>query len=265
MSNVSAATVHSNASRAVCPVVSYHCQLMDIIPLNADTFQIELQSPAGTMLDYYAGQYLQLELDVNSDGQLQSLSYSIANSFDVGEPRRLQLFIQNSSEMADKILHCLFQLKESKVGVKATLPMGQAFLQTDLSLTHIFIAAGSGISQVNCLAEELLRQRPNADVNIYWSNRNIGDFFLFDEFQDRLNQHSRLNFTPILESADADWPGRSGYIYQVIEKDFQHLNNTPIYLCGSPKMVYGTIDKLKAIGLKEENCYSDVFEYAQRN
>ncbi len=59
--------------------------------------------------------------------------------------------------------------------------------------------------------------------------------------------------------------GSSGFIYQVIEKDFEDLNDTQTYLCGSPQMVYGTIDKLKTIGLKIENCYSDVFEYAPRD
>ena len=140
--------------------------------------------------------------------------------------------------------------------------MGQAYLQTDLSLTHVLIAAGSGISQVKCLIEDILRQQPDADVEVYWSNRRVDDFFLFDEFQGWLGHNKNLNFTPILESADSEWPGRSGYIYEVIKEDFEDLDGAQVYLCGSPKMVYGTIDKLKAIGLKEGDCYSDVFEYA---
>ena len=73
------------------PIITCACQVMDVKPLTADTFQVELQSPAGTILDYHAGQPLQLDLDVNSDGQLQSLFYSIANSFNPEQPRRLQL------------------------------------------------------------------------------------------------------------------------------------------------------------------------------
>ena len=88
---------------------------------------------------------------------------------------------------------------------------------------------------------------------------------LLDEFQDWVDRNKNLNFTPILESADADWPGRSGYIYEVIEEDFEDLDGAQVYLCGSPQMVYGTIDKLKSSGLKEEDCYSDVFEFAPRD
>ncbi|GJL73707.1 MAG: hypothetical protein NMNS01_29060 [Nitrosomonas sp.] len=253
------------ATPSARPVVAYACQVMNVVPLTTDTLQVELQSPADTALDYQAGQYLQLELDLNSDGQLQSLFYSIANGFNPEQPRRLLLFIQNSSELADKVLKHLSELSEYNAQVKVTLPMGRAFLQTNPGLTHLLIAAGSGISKIKCITEEMLRQQPDADVKIYWSNKNIDDFYLLDEFQDWADRYKNLNFTPILESADADWPGRSGYIYEVIEEDFEDLYGTQVYLCGSPQMVYGTIDKLKSSGLKEEDCYSDVFEFAPRD
>lgn len=246
-------------------VISYTCEVMDVTPLSANTFQVELQSPDGTILDYQAGQYLQLDLDVNRDGRLHSLLYSIANSFDPKRPRHLQLFIQNNSELAEATLKHIYQLSKNNAKTKVTLPMGQAYLQTDLGATHLLIAAGSGISKIKCLTEDILRRQPNTDVNIYWSNKNADDFYLLDTFRDWIDQGDNLNFTPILESADKDWQGRSGYIYELIKQDFESLDSTQAYLCGSPQMVYGTIDKLKAIGLKEENCYSDVFEYAPRN
>ncbi|MFT6373128.1 MAG: CDP-4-dehydro-6-deoxyglucose reductase [Gammaproteobacteria bacterium] len=247
------------------PLDIHACRVMDVTALSANTFQVELQSPDGTILDYHAGQYLQLDLDVNNDGKLHSLFYSIANGFDPEQPRRLQLFIQNSSERAEAILKHLYQLSKNNTEAIVTLSMGQAYLQTDLGLTHLFIAAGSGISNIKCLIEEILRQQPDADVNIYWSNKNADEFYLLDQFQDWVNQSANLNFTPILESADENWQGRSGYIYELVEKDFEDLSDTQVYLCGSPQMVYGTINKLKTTGLKEKNCYSDVFEYAPRN
>lgn len=251
-------------------IYTYRCQVMNIIPLSVNTFQIELQSPAGTMLDYYAGQYLQIDLDLNSDLHIKNdtqshpLFYSIANKFNPEKPRRLVIFIQNSSEFVAAILKKFSQLSENKAEIQVTLPMGRAYLQTDLSLTHLLIAAGSGISKIKCLTEEILKQQPDADVNIYWSNKNADEFYLLDEFQAWVDKHNNLNFIPLLESANETWLGRSGYIYELLERDFKDLNSVQTYLCGSPKMVYGTIDKLKSIGLKEDNCYSDVFEYAAR-
>jgi CDP-4-dehydro-6-deoxyglucose reductase len=263
------ATAVSCTSVTTHPTTSYSCQVTNIKPLTKNTFQVDLQSTTGEIAGYHAGQYLQLELNMNGNEQHPPLFYSIANSIHSAHPRHLQIFIQNSSKQAEKILMQLSHLSKSHENITVTLPMGQAFLQTDLSLHHLLIAAGSGISQIKCLTEEILKQQPNIHMDIYWSNKNTEDFYLFDHIQDWLHQHSNLNFTPILESAvestHKNWHGRSGYIYEVIQEDVKNLEATQAYLCGSPQMVYGTIDKLRSIGLKEANCYSDVFEYSPRN
>lgn len=253
-----------DAAAYTLPVTAYECQVNDVSPLSQDSFQIELLTPIGTTLDYHAGQHLQLELDLDGTDELKPLLYSIANGFNPEKPRRLQLIIQNTSEFAAKILKHLSELNNRNTHVKVTMPMGEAYLQTDLELPHLLVAAGSGIAKIKCITEQILRQQPNANVNIYWSNKQIEDFYLLDTFQDWANQNDYLNFTPILESATADWSGRTGYLYQVIEQDFDDLDGTQTYLCGSPNMVYGTIDQLKSKGLKEADCYSDVFAYAPR-
>lgn len=259
MNNTAIATTHAEPS-----ITTLACQVISVTPLSANTFEIELKSPDNIALEYEAGHYLQLALDVNNDGQPLSLCYSIANAFDPKHPHRLQLFIQNTSEFTGKVLKQLSEKIGNSTRVNVTLPMGQSFLQTDLNLPHMLIAAGSGIAKIKCLTEAILKQRPNADVSIYWSNRNVDDFYLLDKFQGLANRHKNLTFTPILKSAEENWSGRSGYIYQAIKEDFKTLNNTQLYLCGSPQMVYGTIDQLKSNGLKKNNCYSDVFEHVPR-
>ncbi|KZX76651.1 NAD(P)H-flavin reductase [Oleiphilus sp. HI0009] len=244
--------------------VTHECQVLSAEPLTKDTLEIELLSPVGTSLNYHAGQYLQLELDLNDDGEPQAFFYTIANRCDPNQARRIQLYIQNGSELAGRILKHLTKCLIDGASVSVTLPMGQAFLQTNLNQRHLLIASGSGIAKIKCLTEEALTRQPKALINIYWSNRHIDDFYLLNQFQGWAKQHKNLTFTPILETENSEWNGRSGYIYEVIEHDFEDLDNTKVYLCGSPQMVYGTIDKLESKGLNEANCYSDVFEYAPR-
>lgn len=246
------------------PATHYSCQVSAIAPLSSTTFQIDLLVPENANLSYHPGQYLQLTLDLNNDGQPQVFSYSIANNFNPEQPRHLQIFVQNSSDLTNRILEHLTALNKSSTSTKVALPMGRAFLQTPLDVPHLLIAAGSGISKIKCIAEEIVKMHPNAEVNIYWSNKNIGDFYLLDSFQDWVDVYRKLKFTPILESGSENWLGRSGYIYQVVKEDFANLEGVKVYLCGSPQMVYGTMDKLKSRGLKEKNCYSDVFGYAPR-
>ena len=139
-------------------IYTYRCQVINVIPLSVNTFQVKLQSPAGTNLDYYAGQYLQIDLDLNIDSDTQShpLFYSITNSFNPDKPRHLEIFIQNSSERVAGILKQLSQLNENKAEIQVKLAMGQAYLQTDLKLPHLLIAAGSGISKIKCITEDVL-------------------------------------------------------------------------------------------------------------
>lgn len=253
-----------NTAPAVRPVVTYDCQVVSLIPLTKNTWSIELRSPDGTVLDYYAGQYLKLELDLDNDGQLSSLYYSIANSMNAHEPRRLQLIVQVSSEFSKKVLQHFVEKQKDNTGIATTLPMGQAYLQTDLSKAHVLIAAGSGIAKIKCIVEEMVKQNPQATLTLYWSNRQAEDFFLLDELQDYANQYQNVDFVPILESANTQWTGRSGYIYSVIKEDMSDLSQTMLYLCGSPTMVYGTMDQLKSIGVSEAHCYSDAFEVSPR-
>jgi len=246
------------------PPVDHRCQVIRVTPLSESTFEVELRA-TDLVLRYRAGQHLQLELDVHGDGQRHSLSYSIANSFDPAAPKRLQLFIQNDSTFARQVLARLRKLSAKASDLTVKLPMGRAFLQTDLELPHLLVAAGSGISKIKCLTEEILRQTCDPKVSIYWSNRNPNEFYLLDQFENWASRHSNLVFTPILESTNSNWSGRAGYLYEVIRQDSADLSDTRAYLCGSPRMVYGTIDRLQALGLQERHCYSDVLEYAPRD
>ncbi len=258
----------SNNAKAITdalpPIATFECNVKCVTPLSANSFQVDLTSPKDVTLTYLAGHYLKLELDVNCDGNPLLLSYSIANDPCPEHKHRLQIFVQNTGDFVEKILKRLSEKVKNDGKVSVTLPMGLSFLQTDLNLPHVLVAAGSGIAKIRCLTEAILKQNPNADLRVYWSNRNVDDFYLLDEFKALDDQHEKFSFTPILETADADWSGRSGYIYEVLLDDIKNFFGVKSYLCGSPQMVYGTIDKLKYNGLKEDDCYSDVFEYAPR-
>lgn len=246
------------------PLKQYACQVSAIAPLSENTYQVDLLAPDDASLSYHAGQHLQLELNPEQEAGMQSLSYTIANACKPDSPQRLQLIIHKNSEFSGKIIKTLASLHHSKKSARVTLPLGKAYLQTRLDQPHVLVAAGSGIAKIKCIIEEIVNRKPDADVTIYWSNRSVNDFYLLDFFQRLKSRYKTITFIPVLESESAGWVGRSGYLYEVIQQDFASLEHTKMYLCGSPAMVYGTMDQLKNRGLKEQNCYSDVFEYAPR-
>ena len=252
------------------PPAAHSCSVIDVTPLSEQTFQVELQFNRGAALAYEPGQYLKLELTLEGEREPQSFFYSIANPMSSDCHGRLVLFIQNTGGISHKIVSCLQRLKSSgstvndEAKVKVKIPMGHAYLQSDLGLPHCLIAAGSGISKIKCIAEEILKRAPAAQVQMYWSNKLATEFYLLEEFKAWSKHYEHFKFTPILAVKNKDWNGRFGAIYEVIQADCPSLDRSQVYLCGSPAMVYGTMDQLKSRGLKEENCYSDVFEFAPR-
>jgi CDP-4-dehydro-6-deoxyglucose reductase len=244
------------------PVKTLACQVLSVEALNTSVFRIELLAPAGSKLDYLPGQYLELHVAG------KQLPYSIANAPDPQQPRRLELHFSDHNDMTANILTELNAAVENHTTVKATIAKGECFLNELPQQPILLVCAGTGFSQIKCLAEAILAERPQQEVHLYWSNRNLEEFYLYDLPKQWANDNSNFHFHPILETsleAGGDsWKGRAGWIYQIIHEDFNDLSNVQMYACGSPNMIHGTLDQLEKLGLSENNMHSDVFSYAPR-
>lgn len=243
-------------------------QIQSVDALTGDVYRIVLKAPAGKTLVFWPGQYLMLHV-AGDEGEEIKLPYSIASapgSWTGQDVRELELHIADASEMAHRVIE---QLRSEPV-ITATLPMGDCVflpeqLQTDTQEAIVLIAAGTGFAQIKSLAEGILSKRPQQEVHIYWSNREADGFYLSDLPVQWAEQFEHLHYHPIIEQSSDGWEGRAGWIYQVIAHDFTDLSHCLVYACGSPNMVYGTLDQLEPIGLTEQNMRSDVFAYAPRS
>lgn len=234
------------------------CQVVSVEGLNTSVYRIELLAPAGSKLDYLPGQYLELHI---AD---QQLPYSIANAPDPKQPRRLELQISDHNELTASIIAELSQAAENNGTVKVTLAKGECFLNDLPQQPILLVCAGTGFSQIQCLAEAILAQDPEHEVHLYWSNRSLDEFYLYDTPKTWANEYTHFHFHPILEAGVDSWQGRAGWIYEVIHDDFDDLKDVQMFACGSPTMVHGTLDQLEKLGLSEANMHSDVFSYAPR-
>jgi CDP-4-dehydro-6-deoxyglucose reductase len=240
------------------PEKTLACQVESVEALNASVYRIELLAPAGSKLKYLPGQYL--ELHVAS----QQLPYSIANAHDPKQPRRLELQISDHNEITAGIIAELSDAAEHKNTIKVTLAKGECVLNGQPKQPILLVCAGTGFSQIKCLAEAVLAQNPEHEVHLYWSNRSLDEFYLYDMPKKWADQYTNFSFHPVLEAGVDSWQGRAGWIYQVIHEDFDDLSDVQMYACGSPTMVHGTLDQLEKLGLSEANMHSDVFSYAPR-
>lgn len=243
----------------------YECKVSQVDALSENMFHVfldfETQCP-----DFSAGQYLLLHLNI--DGKERALPYSIANApacLTGKNSQQVELYIAKTSESSQKIITQLQQLSH----VSVEMPFGdciidQHWLEEHANTPLLMVASGSGFSQIKSLNEAIFALAPKQEVHIYWSNKAAEDFYLTELNQQWEKAHPNCHYHPILESGCEDWSGKSGFIYEVIQRDFKDLSQVQMFMCGSPNMVYGTLDKLADLGLSGKNTHSDVFAYAPR-
>jgi len=247
------------------PEITLACQIASMKLLPGNVYQVELLAPAGKKADFWPGQYLLLKVQTK-DGE-QKLPYSIAcapGSLTGADSRRIELHIAAGSERSDQVIAFL----KNAVVASVTLPFGDCLIHPEFLKNHqeplLMIAAGSGFAQIKSLVEGVLAIEPQREIHIYWSNRKEDGFYLGDAPLQWAQQHTNVHYHPIIEQHSEGWHGRAGWIYQVIHEDFTDLSDTRMFACGSPNMVYGTLDQLEPSGLSIDKMHSDVFAYAPR-
>tara|TARA_Y100001001_G_scaffold163736_1_gene193614 strand:+ start:1034 stop:2074 length:1041 start_codon:yes stop_codon:yes gene_type:complete len=247
------------------PEVSLACQISAVEALPGNVYRVELLAPAGKKADFWPGQYLLLNVQTK-DGE-KKLPYSIASApgtLTGDDARRIELHIAAGSETSDQVI--AFLKSASTVGI--TLPFGDCLVHPDFLDANkeplLLVAAGTGFSQIKSLVEGILAVEPERELHIYWSNREADGFYLADLPIEWARQYSNLRYHPIIETQSEGWEGRAGWIYQVIHEDFTDLSHVRMFACGSPNMVYGTLDQLEPLGLTIDQMHSDVFAYAPR-
>ncbi len=248
--------------------ITYACQVARMDLMDGAMWHVELLLPAGKSAHFWPGQYLLLHF-MNAEGEEEQVPYSIAcapSELTGLDPRRIELHIANHTDRANDIVRFL---KDSAV-VKITLPQGDCFLNKRTlpsfkSQPLLLVAAGSGFTQIKSLVEGILALQPEQELHIYWSNKNAAGFYLSTLPLLWARQHANISYHAIIEKPLPSWDGRVGMIYEVISEDFSDLSGVQVFACGSPNMVYGTLDQLAQLGLSEKNMHSDVFSYAPRN
>jgi CDP-4-dehydro-6-deoxyglucose reductase len=236
------------------------CQIQSCEALTDEVYKISLLAPAGNLPQYHAGQYLELLIGD------KRLPFSIANA-PGGRELELHIGVPAEHPEAQQILTYM----QTNLSVRVALPQGECvILNTQIIPTEvplIFVCANTGFSQIKALIEKVLQQETQPAIHLYWVNRSSEGFYMRELADQWQAEHENVFFHPLLSGGDEseEWVGRTGRIYEAIAEDFSSLSTVKVFACGSPAMVYGTLDALIEKGLKEEQMLSDVFSYAPRD
>ncbi len=235
---------------------TFAMQIQDIKPLTDAIYQVRLLAPAGSIPEFFAGQYLQLIIP-----GLNNAYFSIANA---PGTRTVELHVEAQPGHVSAVA-VMDYLRQQAV-VKARLPMGNCFLSGVPRANVILIAAGTGFTQIKALAEYLHPQSAfEKELTFYWGVRRPSEMYARATAERWEQVRDNWHFVPVFaDNPDNEWPGHHEELVKAVLADDHDWQQTLVFVSGSPTMVYTTLDALLPAGLPENHFFSDVLEYAPR-
>lgn len=248
--------IESVYARGELPLKSVVCQVESVSKLDNYIYKASLLLPAGGTPEFYAGQYLSLEIP----GFEEASYFSIASA---PGPRLLELHIQADPhlERACKIVEFL----NGAVTVKLNLPHGKACLPTVPDQELILIAAGTGFAQMKSLIEFLLPNGFAHPLTLYWGVRKEQDMYMREQAEQWQREYKNFQFRPHIADIDTiDGVDHHNQLAEAVLGDEHDIANSLVFTSGSPRLVFSVLDSLEQAGLPEDQFFSDVLEYAER-
>jgi CDP-4-dehydro-6-deoxyglucose reductase len=191
-------------------------------------------------------------------------SFSIANSPSDG--RLLELHVRKAS--AGGFTGQLFDRMRAGTLLRIEGPLGQFWFRSDSPRPALFVGGGTGYAPLRAMLRQLLAQRDERPVTLYWGVRTRADLYEHDWLMDISAKHRHLDYRPVLsepqESAAtaARWGGGAGFVHEAVLQDISNLAAYDVYASGPPAMVEAIRAQFIARGLPREQLYFDSFDYA---
>jgi len=266
---------------------------------NVATFikELVLELPAGEVLDFRAGGYIQIEcpphelryadfeipaeyrddwerfglFDLESVvDELAMRAYSMANYPDEKNIIMLNVRIATPPPAAPAgtppgiMSSYIFGLKPGDP-VIISGPFGEFFAsETDAEM--IFVGGGAGMAPMRShIFDQLKRLNSKRKISFWYGARSLREAFYVEEFEQLAAEHDNFQWRLALSDPlpEDNWKGLTGFIHDVLLKHY--LNDHPApedceyYLCGPPMMNAALIYMLDELGVEEENILFDDF------
>ena len=243
------------------PVKKVACQVESIELSKAHVYQIQLTLPAGKSPDFFPGQYLSINLPMRD----APAYFSIASRPSL---RSIELHIQADPHLASalEIVNFLKAQQVQSSCVSISLPFGEACLHQVPSKNLILMAAGTGFAQMKSMIEHLQFIGYEHTISLYWAVRKSQDMYLKALAEEWEKQYSNFHFTPIVaDIEDIQGVDHHDQMSEAVLSDHLDLEDSLVFVSGSPKLVFSAMDMLTESGLPEAQFHSDVLAYAKRS
>ncbi len=223
--------------------------------LAPDVMEVMLKLPETERLQFLAGQYIDILLPMG-----KRRAFSLANA--PFNDAYLELHIRHV-EGGEFTTQVFTELQENSL-LRIEGPHGSFFLR-DTDRPKILMGGGTGFAPLKGMIEQLIQEGNQQPVYLYWGARSRIDLYHYELAEKWAFQHNNIHFIPVLsEPLEEDsWQGETGFVHEVVLRDFPDMSTLDVYMSGPPAMVNAGAEAFKAAGLSNDHMFSDSFEYSE--
>jgi CDP-4-dehydro-6-deoxyglucose reductase len=229
------------------------CKIQSIEYLTHDVAQVFLKIQKNELLQYFAGQHIEL---IHPD--FSSRSFSVANytSTNIG---LLELHVRLID--GGKFTQMLCGELRENLRLQIDGPKGNCYLKQGSTKSVILVAGSTGFGPIKSIIEYVIETGVDRQIYIYWGVREEVDLYM-NLPQQWATEYDNIHYIPVLsDSNDVAWKGRTGLVHRSVVNDFDVLTDHEVYAFGPPAMVKSLARTLADKGLVQEDFSSDFPEF----
>jgi ferredoxin-NADP reductase len=140
-------------------------------------------------------------------------------------------------------------------------PFGVFALKPDDEFEHlIFMATGTGISAIRCMIESALDEHKiTKPISLYFGLTHVEEIFWRDWLEETAKKYPNFKYQISVYQPETEWDGHTGFITDLVKKDFEDASKCSAYLCGHKAMIADAKELLLEKGCPEERIYTEKF------
>ncbi len=248
-SDVDVEVVHAGAAPA--PLRTWSARVDKLERLSEDLIVLTLRLPDGELIEFRAGQYVNIVLP---DGERRAFSFANAPH----ENDRIELHVRRVP--GGRYTGHVFTAMEVGDTIDFEGPLGD-FTLRESAQPIVFVAGATGFAPVKSIVEDAFARGLTRPMWLYWGVRRRADLYMADLCERWQREHANFFFVPVLSEplASDAWSGRTGLVHEALLADFPDMKGHEVYVCGSVRMVEAAIPAFLAHGVEEDLCFSDAF------
>jgi len=223
------------------PYQYFDCQVTNIIEESPDVRRFVIRYPDEIDLNFVPGQFIMLDLPIES--KITNRSYSIASA--PGDDNSLELVIViNPQGLGTQFL---FNHISEGSAIRCTTPIGKFKLIDPFDREVCFVCTGTGIAPFrSMILNQLNHGNPPHKMILIMGARTKQDLLYREEMERLSAEHEMLEYHPVL-SRENSWEGHKGYVHQVYLSRYKEPTQTIFYLCGWAAMLKEARENLQPL------------------